>query len=425
MIYDRMMRKRYIVWGAVAVAIGIVLILLMKHRDNAASDEYLVQAKTPEFTIRERGFLASGQSVPVSVQASGEIMELVKNGAMVKTGDQILKTDTTGLSEKIDSIELTIHTIKTELQVHKAEYGFAGFKARNDLTLLKARLKLAELEYSEAKKGLTDEERRLLAIDEKIAALDQEDAAEELVRQKRLFDKGFVSHAMLEPFEQRAESAKERIRELAIRSVLRAKGVLPEKLLELKKEVERLDALVMRDAARTKRNLESIKESIKIDNIKIIDHENRMSNVRREMALSVTTAPTNGVVALRIFKDWRSGGQWSEYKQGKKMWRKDYVADIVNPGVMSVRMMIHESDINLVRTGMVCRVRLPAYPGSEFKGVVTEVGGVGRDRLDVAPRGFDHGQTGVIMFNATVSLDNTLHEEFRPGMSALVDIIVK
>ena len=387
--------------------------------------ECRVCRKAVESVIRERGFLESRETVPVDVEARGEIVEIIENGKKVKAGDVILRTDTSAIEEDLENMELNILSVKAEKEVHGANYDFIRFKSANDLKLLKEEFAYAELAYKTAQAGLTDKERRLLEIDEQMAALDLSDAEEEYDRQKRLFEKGFVSSAMLEPFERRVKSAKERVSELRTRTELEARGESREKLVEMKKECERLKALLERSSAATERRLESVSRSVDVDDARLRDQQHEIDLKKRDLELSVTRAPTNGIVSLKLYRDWRAGGVWKEYRPGVTVRHKDHVADIVNPGAMNVEIMIHESDIDRVKAGMKCRVSIPACPGRTFSGRISNIGGIGSDRSDIAPRGYDHGPTGVVVFNATVSLHEDKVGEFRPGMSAIVDIIAK
>jgi multidrug efflux pump subunit AcrA (membrane-fusion protein) len=83
--------------------------------------------------------------------------------------------------------------------------------------------------------------------------------------------------------------------------------------------------------------------------------------------------------------------------------------------------MVHEADIARVTTNMPATVRIPALNNLEFTGRVQVLGGVGRDRAEVGPNGVEGNVSGVTVFNAMVSLDQT-DERLRPGMSAAVYI---
>ena len=85
-----------------------------------------------------------------------------------------------------------------------------------------------------------------LEIEREIASLDLSDAEDEFTRQKRLFDKGFISALMLEPYERGVSTRKAALNEIDARIRLEEKGVPEEELLELRKSVERLEGMLAR-----------------------------------------------------------------------------------------------------------------------------------------------------------------------------------
>ena len=52
------------------------------------------------------------------------------------------------------------------------------------------------------------------------------------------------------------------------------------------------------------------------------------------------------------------------------------------------------------------------------------VGGIGRDRFDLAPQGQEESHTGVTVFNALLDIESP-GVELRPGMSALVEVVIE
>jgi len=176
----------------------------------------------------------------------------------------------------------------------------------------------------------------------------------------------------------------------------------------------------------------NVKPDEATEDAKILDPADPLSKVLRldsclledETANAKTVAPTNGIFCIRMFQNWHTAGQWQEYKPGQKKWKFDRIADVIDPTGIAAALMVHEADVCMVVTGLQARIRLPAYPDAEFTGTITEIGGIGRDRFDVAPRGYEKSKTSITVFNAMISIEGNGYE-FRPGMSADVEIIVQ
>ena len=383
--------------------------------------EYTVEMRELGRTVSERGWLVSLDTVPVVAGATGDIVEITPTGTKVKEGQIVIRLDGADVREAMDNEAFGFHDAKQDLAASKAGYEYTKTQEENRRALLGKRLEEARLQEEKALEGLSATDRRLLEIELAIARLDLADAVDEHKRQQRLFEKGFVSKGMLEPFERRLDTSRASVKEIESRIRLEEKGAPPEELLELRKRVERIEGEIARAEKASERRLKEAAEEIRGSEMHVARHEHEMSLAREDLAGTEVRAPKSGILSVRL--RYAGSSRWIEYKPGIKCYKYDRLADIVDLGRVKAEFMVHEADAHRIRVGMQTRVRLPAYPGRVFHGVVLELGGVGRDRADVAPMGYESGRSGVTVFNASVSLDAE-GVDLRPGMSAIVDIIV-
>ncbi len=392
-------------------------------RPRVAWREYVVDSRRIGSSLRERGWLVSLDSEEVETGATGDILEIADLGTRVNKGDVVIRIEDTQARERLDEVNFnTLGARQTRAQ-GEADYDYIACVESNALRLLAKRLETAKFEEEEARRGLRPEDRRLLDIELEIGKLDLEDARDELERQRRLLAKGFISQAMFEPYERRLATLEANVKEIEARIRIEEKGVPPELLLELEGNVTRIRGLLDRGEKSMRRRLEFVQRQIDEAEANLAENLHDLAQVEEELAAMEVRAPKDGVLSIRGHYE-RQVGRWMQYRPGSKVYKHDRVADIVNPGKVTVEIMLHEADIDRVLVGTKARIALPAYPGRVFTGEILEIGGVGRDRADVAPRGYEHGKAGVVMFNATVSLDGN-GVEFRPGMSAIVELIVE
>jgi multidrug resistance efflux pump len=413
------------VWN-IGVVCVVAVLLGVAHRRGASPEEaqrqerrWTVVAGEGQPVVRERGWLVSGVSAPVTAAISGEIADLLDTGTHVKAGDVVLRVDESGVREALEECEQNVEAIRLEIAQSEAKRELERVEKENEIELVAQRLAFARQEYEVAKAGLRMEDRRLLEIAIEQAELDLEDAQEELDRQQRLLGKGFAAESMVAPYHRRVAAAKTALKESRLQLELEAEGVPEEELEELKRVYERYEARVARGREALESRLAAIDTQLAYQHARFEKQTNLLARVQRELACTETVAPIDGVVRARLYRDWRSAGSIVTYSAGREIDRLSRVADVVDVGKMAVELMVHEADINRLREGMDAEVRLPAYPGKLFRGRVLELGGVGRDRADVAPRGFESLNSGVTVFNARVSLDAD-GLALRPGMSALV-----
>lgn len=409
---------------AVAIALGaLAVLLLLRTRDKIPEPlEFKVAVKDVRASLVERGPLVSLDSTPVAIEMSGEIVEITSSGTPVKKEEIIVRMDDTIARDRLDQVKFNTHQAEQNKATSEADYAYQQCIESNRLALLEKRLESAKINEKEARIGLKPEDRRLLEIEREIASLDLSDAEDEFARQKRLFDKGFISALMLEPFERGVATRKANLDEIDARIRLEEKGVPEEELLELRKSVERLEAMLARGEKAAERRLEYIQRTIDVAQARLEENFHDREQVDDDLAATEVKAPEDGILSIRLHHEVQVG-RFEEYKPGVSARKYDWLADIVNPGEFKVELMIHEADIDRVKKGTQAHVRLPAFPEKTFKGRVMEVGGVGRDRADVAPRGYESGRAGVSMFNVAVSLEGN-GVEFRPGMSAIVEMLI-
>jgi multidrug resistance efflux pump len=412
----------FIVLGCVGLAAWGSRRLWQKRDAGSNLRQVPVQTKVLGRSLVERGILVSLESAPVRLGANGELLEVTETGTHVQKGDIVVRSDDEDVLEQLEDETFGLYDAEQELAAAQANYDYIEVEQANRLALLTKRLELATLDEKSARVALTPEERRLLDIELEIAELNLKDATEECERQKRLFEKEFISQAMLDPYLRRVETARAAVTEVHERIKLEEKGRPQEELVELRKRVERIEADLERGAQAKARRLKQERQNILSSEAHVTRHREEKARKEEDLAGTAVEAPASGIMAVKLYHSRGTG--WVEYGPGIERYKYDHIADIVNPGRMKAEFMVHESDVEHVSDGMTARVVIPAYPGSEFDGVVSEVGGVGRDRADVAPLGYESGRSGITMFNASVSLD-ARGVDLRPGMSAVVEVVVE
>lgn len=81
-------------------------------------------------------------------------------------------------------------------------------------------------------------------------------------------------------------------------------------------------------------------------------------------------SPIGGLVVLKTtFR----AGTMTEFQEGDLVRTSQAVMDVIDPSRMRVRARINQADIAHVRAGQPAKVRLDAYPGLEFDGVVRQI----------------------------------------------------
>jgi multidrug resistance efflux pump len=295
---------------------------------------------------------------------------------------------------------------------------------KSKLATAEARLKLAKLQGDSLRAGLSAADLRLLEIEQRQTELDWLDAREEMERQRRMHERGFIADAVLERYVRRAATARAALEEKQLQIELRRQGARAEDLLENERTIERYTADLARGASAMQRRLGQIDAGIAVGTLQLEQRRFDRDRNAGDLQQTTTLAATSGVLRVRMYSNWRQGGVWQPYAAGIRKNKYDTVADIIGRGSFRVDLMVHESDLHRVSVDAPVRIHVGAFPGKVFRGRVKAVGGVGRDRQDVAPRGYEDSPSGVTMFNVEVRFDEVGDADLHPGMSAIAEIVV-
>ena len=389
----------------------------------AIAREYLVAPRDVSFTIRQRGILESAEAEPCIVMTHGYIQEIVEQGTPVKKGDVIFRMDDTFARESLEQRRDNIEKEELSLEILRARLAFTTFEEEQNLALRDTELEHARLEESEELSHPTERERRLLQIERELAVLDMQDAEDACTRDRRLFDKGFISESALKPSIRKLEIAQAFLEELDLKIELAEKGADEERRIELRRAVERAEAQKQRARLRMDRRLAEIRNEIEASEKRILENRHHLSRHQEEIDNAVVRGTRDGVVKVRSYRDWRAGGRQREYKAGVEKYPQDIVADVIDPGKMKVKLVVNEADFHYLEAGMPVRVTMPAFPGQSFAGKLEQLGAIGHDRNQVDPTARSEDASEIMMFSAEISFDGG-GTCFRPGMSAMVEVIV-
>lgn len=419
-------KKPFLLFGlfpVVLIGLGLAGFLFFRGEDK---DRRSFQARLEEESpvLRERGYFVSRNTTVIRMGMHGQITEAAETGQKIQPGDVVIRVDDAETSEELSGLNLEMEKMEIDIAVQDYHLERAEKEEDAGIALNLQRLEHARLQLEEQSQALTDEESRLLDIDEALARLDLEDARQEAQYQRKLLGKGYISESMLEPYTRRVETAETYLQELALKRELEEKGIPAEEKVELETNVKRLEAQVARGQRAKARRLEEIRLYRQILEARMAERQARVDQTQKELESAVLRSPVAGIAKRRETVDWRSGGRWIEIGPGVEKWNYDAVMNIIDPSRMQVRLNIHEADRHLLEKGLPVRVRAPAFPGRVFEGELTELGGVARDRMELARKGLENSRTNVGMFNAVVEVRDS-DTRFHPGMSAMVEFILE
>lgn len=384
---------------------------------------YTVTPICDERLVLCRGILQSAVEMPVTIRTRGRITQMLSQGSVVKKGDLILQVDDSSARNNIEDQETNLQNAELNLERLSAQYELVDFQESKNVSLRQAQYDHALLEEAEELAIPDERARRLMVIEEELAEMDVADAQDSYDREKRLYDKEFISFSALEPHARALENAKAALEEIRIKNELERKGITDERRVELRKNVERAKANLDRVSLKRQRRLADISGRLESERRELEEIRHRIARAQSEIDRADVYAENDGVFKIRTYRDWRSAGQTREYSVGEERYPGDVVADVIDPSRMKVKLVVHEADYHELQDGMAVEITLPAYPSQAFAGKLRQLGAIGRDRNRVDPTSEGGRDSEIAMFNAEIDMDSE-GLTFHPGMSAIIKIRV-
>lgn len=155
---------------------------------------------------------------------------------------------------------------------------------------------------------------------------------------------------------------------------------------------------------------------VDLDNFddRIRRRQERYDQARRNYERTSVYANKPGIVVYR--KIWKPGSDGeSKVTVGDQVWGGTPLLHIPDLDHMQVHCLIGEMDIERIRVGQRAYIRLEAFPGPVFSGVLT----------DLAPMASPQpGAPDIRVFELTIDIEGQ-DDRLKPGMSAEVEIILE
>ncbi|MCE9603597.1 MAG: HlyD family efflux transporter periplasmic adaptor subunit [Planctomycetia bacterium] len=295
--------------------------------------------------IVERGDIQSSANVDVrsevqlrssaSASLGVAILEIVPEGTFVEEGDFLVRLDDAVLQN-----ELTLQTINcnaSQASVIQAE-----------TTVETAKLALSEYESGTFKQ----EEEQLQS--EIFVAEEAHRRSQEYVRySERLAAKGYVTPIQLEADRFAVSKAAKELEVARTKQVVLHTYSKQKMMKQLESEVKTAEA--------------KLQATLEIHSVE----KARLDRIKTQIAKCVIAAPKAGQVVYA--NDQTSSGEPIVIEEGRMIRERQVIIRLPNPKQMQVLAKINESRIDLVRPGMLARVKIDALPDVELRGRVKKV----------------------------------------------------
>jgi multidrug resistance efflux pump len=378
MIRSALTRPRYAIAAAVA-ATALVAVLLWARA--GADDGMVVEVTRGELTARltSSGTLKPIQSITYRSPVPGrdvEIRDLAPEGSRVKTGDVLVRLDTTDLEVELARVRQEHRQAQIDLQVAEGEWDEANAEVK--------------------------------AVTEGEGALTVEEARSTLARAQKKTERLRLEYEKLRPLLEKGFITRE---ELA-----RTEEALEESEEELLLARRRTDVVVQLSHPREQKRAA----------LALAQRASQLSHVRTrvnetELRLNLLTTMIEGCTirarspGMVVYEENLNANPRRKLRIGDRVFATQGIVTIPEVNRMLVEASVSEAEVHRVRAGQTAEIRVEAFPDLVLTGKVTRVGTLAATS---PTRPFDDKR-----FDLIVTLDPTT-AELRPEMSIRADVIV-
>jgi len=395
-----------------------------------------VQRQDLPITITERGTLSSQKETrilcdleTVPGQSGTRILSLIPNGTPVQAGDLLVEFDSAPLKDRVNAQSVLFETSRAA-QI-QAAVKYENQKTQNETNLAAAQLKvemaqLALKMYEDESGGsykiaVNDLEAKIQEarnqIKEAQAALKMKAARRHGV--ETLFKlgyrgKGDLDQAMHEHLSADFSLVKStNALATAEANKLKLKQYeYPMKVLELKGAIataERALAQVTRDnEALLAQTLATRTAAERV----LATEEEKLRRFKEQLDKSRVLAPHDGLVAHSPDRT-----LWGRVvADGELVTERFKILSLPDLSRMQVKLGIHESVVDQVRTGLTASVRIDAFPDATYHGTISQVA--------VLPTQEGSLSSDVKVYDIMVTIDEQV-TNLKPGMTAIAEIHVR
>jgi HlyD family secretion protein len=325
-------------------------------------------------TVTENGAVESSNNKEIKclVKGGSTVLWVIETGTLVKPGDELVKLDQSQIEDKILQQKIVYENALANKITAESDVAVAKTSITEYLegTYIEERSKI-EKEIFEAEQALRK------------AELSMESA-------QRLTARGLLKGLQMEGEQFAVESAQKDLELKKTRLEALEKYNKVKSLQELQSKLSAAEA-----------KLASFEASLTLEEI-------RLEREKKQLENCIIKADTEGMVIFPSMAAWKDTPDIAE---GATVREQQTLLMIPDVSQMQVKVGIHESKVDRLKIGMKAKVQLQELI---LEGEVSEIAEVTR------PAGWWTGN--LVKYDTIIKLP--AHEGLKPGMSAIVDIVL-
>lgn len=386
---------------------------------------YVVRRGDLKITLRQSGTFSAeeAEDVRANVRGSGKIEWLIEEGTVAKKGDRLVELDKEAVLKEIEALEA---------QVEKAQVNLVAAETDEEITRLECESRdltaaldvaLIELEIRKFKEGTKPKEERDadIRIEQAEAKYRRLKAADDRMREMKMFEQGFVTKEELEQSALDVRTAANELETAKLEKRILTTYTHDVTLRKLEGQLRQASAEMERFKQVTKRRKAQTQAATAQCRQELARAQEQLADAKLRLSQMTIRAETGGIVVYGsgVRGRWR---QEENIKVGATVYNQQVLMRLPNLNTMEIIVRINEADINKIHittngsemAKQPATITIDSMPGKTFEGYVKKV-----DTLAQSTWFNEY----VKWFPTTIGLVKQI-PGVRPGMSANVEILV-
>lgn len=371
--------------SGVAVLSGSVVLLAGASRRQPADrsltaelDQAVASVLNFDISVTAVGELEARQQIEIrnQLEQPTTIVDIVKEGTVVKQGDILVKLNSDAIQTQIDEESLRVGTARADLSV--AENAYEIQLNENESALRKSDLDvvLAELDLRKWLEGEVLSERQKLELELDRAARELDRLKEKYERGVQLESKGFLSRDELKRDELAYREALAAVDTARLNKKVYEEFQYPKDektkqsaVQEAKAEVERVKRKNASELASRGADRDNRREQLRL-------RESKLAKLREQLEACTLVAPGDGLVvhATSLNRDRFGNSDRGSLEVGRQTTRNELLIVLPDTSEMVASVRVPESIAGRVRKGQPATIKIDAFGGKMIRGQVLSVG---------------------------------------------------
>ncbi|PAY16410.1 hypothetical protein CKO51_27050 [Rhodopirellula sp. SM50] len=381
--------------------------------DAEASSTYVVQRRTIEDRVVERGTVESQKTVYGKCEIPGrsKITFIVPEGSEVKKGDKVAEFETTEIDKDIKQKEVEINEAKGTLAEAVQLLSIKEDENATNIAAAKLAFDIAKIDLLKYEKGDFESEKADLNRAIKEAEAELEKVRDEKNNIEILVKKGYRTPQQLLEYQLREQNYQFQVERDKQKLKVLVTYDREKKLTEFRGKVDETDLkyarakkTAMAETAKAKAAIANAEATVKI-------LEQQLDELEKLKEKCTLIAEQDGTVAYANERWYDSSDR---IREGTEMYSGRNVYYLPDMTRMQVKANVHESVVDKITKGQKVDIRLDAFSERKLSGTVSKVAGMAASSY-----------SSVQNYETIIVIDELPKElAIKPGMTAAVDILV-